>query len=194
MKKRHRLFSKSAALAGAQKRAVSCRHRPFFCAVVHLFAPPRFPLPLKNIDFTGFSHVFLWQRPLGGRFFAPLNSAGNARMPQGANSDKKLGKYLLLSRKCIRMGKFWLTDGDVYGIFRRRKTENCQTLYQNLFMRWRSPVLHALPGGQSAALLHVPAPFPYAPGASRGIGGRPETGAGIFSGHGIPPGGSRPSK
>jgi hypothetical protein len=36
---------------------------PVFCAVVHLFAPPRFPLPLKNIDFTGFSHVFLWQRP-----------------------------------------------------------------------------------------------------------------------------------
>jgi hypothetical protein len=36
---------------------------PAFCAVVHLFAPPRFPPPLKNIDFTGVFHVFLWQRP-----------------------------------------------------------------------------------------------------------------------------------
>ena len=40
---------------------------PVFCAVVHLFAPPRFPLPLKNIDFTGVFHVFLWQRPFMGR-------------------------------------------------------------------------------------------------------------------------------
>ena len=32
---------------------------PVFCAVVHLFAPPHFPLSLKNIDFTGVLHVFL---------------------------------------------------------------------------------------------------------------------------------------
>jgi hypothetical protein len=43
---------------------------PVFCAVVHLFALPRFPLPLKSIDFTGFSHVFLWQRPLERMFNA----------------------------------------------------------------------------------------------------------------------------
>ena len=31
---------------------------PVFCAVVHWFAPPPFPFPIKNIDFTGSSHVF----------------------------------------------------------------------------------------------------------------------------------------
>ncbi|WP_160638055.1 hypothetical protein, partial [Pseudoflavonifractor sp. 60] len=54
-KKRRRLFSKSAAFAGAQKAGDALLTSPAFCAVVHLFVPPRFPLPLKTLILLVFS-------------------------------------------------------------------------------------------------------------------------------------------
>jgi len=63
MKKRRRLFIICGAGRDAESGRCLAGIARFFCAGVHLFAPPRFPLPLKNIDFTGVFHVFLWQRP-----------------------------------------------------------------------------------------------------------------------------------
>ena len=66
MKKRRRLFSKSAAFAGAQKAGDALLTSPALCVVVHLFVPPRFPLPLKTLILLGFS-MFSYGNALKGR-------------------------------------------------------------------------------------------------------------------------------
>lgn len=57
----------SAAFTRTQKRAVPCRHRPFSVLLLGCCALPRLPLLRKNIDFTGSSHAFVWQRPFRAR-------------------------------------------------------------------------------------------------------------------------------
>ena len=70
MKKRRRLFSKSAAFAGAQKAGDALLTSPAFCAVVHLFVPPRFPLPLKTLILLGFPMFSYGNALKPGTFFA----------------------------------------------------------------------------------------------------------------------------
>jgi hypothetical protein len=62
MKKRRRLFQNLRRSPGRRNGQCLADIARFLCCYSLVCAAP-FSAALKNIDFTGFSHVFLWQRP-----------------------------------------------------------------------------------------------------------------------------------
>ena len=62
-----------------EKGAALCDNTLFLCDIWFLYRAP-LSAALKNIDFTGFPHVFLWQRSLDEAFLFLSVTALNCQM------------------------------------------------------------------------------------------------------------------